>query len=185
GELLQVEGDQVWVRSTDGERALASPPKLSGLVFAAPLRAGDGHDELAAVTRSDDAGTRNWWLTAYRLEGGRLVRTVDAAQVYQLSTANARWIGAADVRDVELYLELASRPDGIEVGGLLTTMVTSRGATKIRDVVVISQVMVARRRGKSAPTEASDAGAPAARAAPDAAAATPAGSSGESETSRK
>jgi len=185
GELLQVEGDQVWVRTADGERTLASPPKLSGLVFAAPLRAGDGHDELVAVTRSDDAGMRNWWLTAYRLEGARLVRTVDAAQVYQLSTANARWIGAADVRDVELYLELASRPDGIEVGGLLTTMVTARGATKIRDVVVISQVMVARRRGKSAPTEASDAGVPAARAAPDAAAATPAGSGGESETSRK
>ena len=184
GELLQVEGDQVSIRSADGERPLASPPKFTGVVFAAPLRGGDGHDELVVVTRSDDAGVRSWWLSAYRFEGARLQRTVDAAQVYQLSTANARWIGAADVRDVELYLELTSRSDGIEVGGLLTTMVTARGATKIRDVVVISQVMTPRRRGKSAPSEASDAGVPA-RAAPDAAAAAPAGSGGESETSRK
>jgi hypothetical protein len=184
GELLQIEGDQVSIRSADGDRTLASPPKLSGLVFAAPLRASDGHDELVAVTRSDEAGARSWWLSAYRFEGARLVRAVDAAQVYQLSAANARWIGAADVRDVELYLELTSRPDGIEVGGLLTTMVTARGATKIRDVVVISQVMVPRRRGKSAPAEASDAGVPAGRAVPDAAVAGPAGS-GESETSRK
>lgn len=185
GELLQVEGDQVAIRSADGERTLASPPKLSGLVFAAPLRGADGRDELVVVTRSDEAGVRSWWLLAYRLEGARLVRTVDAAQVYQLSTTNARWIGAADVRDVELYLELTSRPDGIEVGGLLTTMVTARGATKIRDVVVVSQVTVPRRRGKSAPAEAGDAGVPASRAPPDAAVAAPGGSGGESETSRK
>jgi hypothetical protein len=185
GELLQVEGDQVAIRSADGERTLASPPKFSGLVFAAPLRGGDGRDELVAVTRSDEAGARRWWVLAYRLEGSRLVRTVDVTQVYQLSTTSARWIGAADVRDVELYLELTSRPDGIEVGGLLTTMVTARGATKIRDVVVISQVTVPRRRGKSAPLEPSDAGVPVNRATPDAALAAPGGSGAESETSRK
>jgi hypothetical protein len=184
GELIQVEGDQVAIRSADGERALAAPLKFPGLRFAAPLRGGDLRDELVVVTRSDEAAQRSWWVHALRFEGARLVRTIDAAQVYQLSTTSARWIGAADVRDVELYLELTSRPDGIEVGGLLTTLVTTRGATKIRDVVVISQVMVPRRRGKSPPAEASDAGVPVNRAAPSAAHDAPTGSGGESETSR-
>jgi hypothetical protein len=184
GELIQVDGEQVAIRSADGERALATPPKFPGLRFAAPLRGGDGRDELVVVTRSDEAAQRSWWVHAFRFEGARLVKTVDAAQVYQLSTTSARWIGASDVRDVELYLELTSRPDGIEVGGLLTTLVTARGATKIRDVVVISQVMVPRRRGKPPPAEASDAGVPVNRAAPSAAHDAPAGSGGESETSR-
>jgi hypothetical protein len=184
GELIQVEGDQVAIRSADGERALAPPLKFPALRFAAPLRGGDGRDELVVVTRSDEAAQRSWWVHAFRFEGARLVRTIEAAQVYQLSTTSARWIGAADVRDVELYLELTSRPDGIEVGGLLTTLVTARGTTKIRDVVVISQVMVPRRRGKSAVAEASDAGVPVNRATPSAAHDAPAGSGGESETSR-
>jgi len=185
GELIQVEGDQVALRSADGERALVAPLKFPALRFAAPLRGGDGRDELVVVTRSDEAGARSWWVHAFRFEGTRLVRTIDAAQVYQLSTTSARWIGAADVRDVDLYLELTGRPDGIEVGGLLTTLVTARGATKIRDVVVISPVQVPRRRGKPAPAEASDAGAGASRVSSDAAVDAPAGSGGESETSRQ
>jgi hypothetical protein len=167
GELIETSGtggDEVVIRTADGERTLAAPPKFPGLVFAAPLRnAAEGRDELVVVTRTDEAARRSWWIAAYRLEGTRLVRTVDAAQVYQLSSANARWIGS-DLHDVELYLELTSRVDGIEVGGLLATHSASRGK-RIADVVVISPAQVARHRGKTAAAEASDAGSPGAPAA--------------------
>jgi hypothetical protein len=157
GELVAVNGDEIAIRTADDERALATLPKLPGLVFAAPLRiASEARDELVAITRTDEAATRTWWLAAYRLEGTRLLRTVDTAQLYQLSSANARWIGA-DLHDVELYLELTSRPDGIDVGGLLTTHSSSRTKT-VADVVVIAPTQVARHRGKSAAAEASDAG---------------------------
>jgi hypothetical protein len=166
GELIETggSGDEIVIRSADGERTLATPPKFPGLVFAAPLRnAAEGRDELVVVTRTDEAATRSWWIAAYRLEGTRLVRTVDAAQVYQLSSANARWIGS-DLHDVELYLELTSRADGIDVGGLLATHSASRGK-RIADVVVISPAQVARHRGKTAAVEAIDAGSPGASAA--------------------
>jgi hypothetical protein len=158
GELLEIGGDDVVVRSVTGERTLATLPKLAGLVFAAALRGPEGRDELVVITRTDEAALRSWWLTAYRFEGTRLVRSVDATQLYQLSTASARWIGA-DLHDVELYLELTSRVDSIDVGGLLTAPSATKGSTKIRDVVVISPASVARRRGKvAAASEANDAG---------------------------
>jgi hypothetical protein len=156
GELIEI-GDDIVIRSADGERALAPPLRLPGLVFAAPLRsATEARDELVVVTRSDESASRTWWLAAYRLEGARLVRTVDASPLYQLSSANARWIGA-DLHDVELYLELTGRPDAIEVGGLLTTQGSPRAPTKIRDVVVIATSSVPRKRGKSAQVEPTDA----------------------------
>jgi hypothetical protein len=156
GEVIEVNGEEVIVHAADGERVLATSPRLPGLVFAAPLRnAAEARDELVVVTRSDEAATRTWWIAAYRLEGARLVRTIDTAQLYQLSSANARWIGS-DLHDVELLLELIGRPDGIDAGGLLSTHSSSRGKT-IADVVVISAAQVARRRGKSASAEASDA----------------------------
>jgi hypothetical protein len=164
GELIAVDGDDVAIRSSDGERTISSPPRFAGLVFAAPLRnAAETRDELVVITRTDDAATRSWWLAAYRLEGARLQRTIEATQIYQLSSANARWIGA-DLRDVELYLELTSRTDSIEVGGLLTTRSSARGKP-IRDVVAISPATVARHRGKVAgnePLDAAVAGPPAA-----------------------
>jgi hypothetical protein len=156
GEVIEMNGEEVIVHAADGERVLASSPRLPGLVFAAPLRnAAEARDELVVVTRSDEAATRTWWIAAYRLDGARLVRTIDTAQLYQLSSANARWIGS-DLHDVELLLELTSRPDGIDAGGLLSTHSSSRGKT-IADVVVIAPAQVARRRGKSAAAEASDA----------------------------
>jgi hypothetical protein len=164
GELIETRGDEVWIRAADGERTLATSPKFPGLVFAAPLRnATEARDELVVVTRTDEAATRSWWIAAYRLEGTRLVRTVDAAQAYQLSSANARWIGS-DLHDVELYLELTSRADGIEAGGLLATHSAARGK-QIADVVVISAAQVPRHRGKTAAAEAIDAGPPGASAA--------------------
>ena len=156
GEVIEVNGEEVIVHAADGERVLATLPRLPGLVFAAPLRnAAEARDELVVVTRSDEAATRTWWIAAYRLEGPRLVRTIDTAQLYQLSSANARWIGS-DLHDVELLLELSSRPDGIDAGGLLSTHSSSRGKT-IADGLVIAAAQVVRRRGKSAVSEASDA----------------------------
>jgi hypothetical protein len=188
GELIETNGDEVVIRAADGERTLAAPPKFPGLVFAAPLRnAAEGRDELVVVTRTDEAATRSWWVAAYRLEGTRLVRTVDAAQVYQLSSANARWIGS-DLHDVELYLELTSRPDGIDIGGLLTTHGASHGKL-VADVVVISPAQVARHRGKAAAAEASDAGSPgsppAGRVTQDAAVRAPEPAAADPEPSRR
>lgn len=156
GEVIEVNGEEVIVHAADGERVLATSPRLPGLVFAAPLRnAAEARDELVVVTRTDEAATRTWWIAAYRLDGARLVRTIDTAQLYQLSSANARWIGS-DLHDVELLLELTGRSDGIDAGGLLSTHSSSRGRT-IADVVVIAAAQVTRRHGKSAAGEASDA----------------------------
>ncbi len=140
GELVQWEGDEISVSAPD-DHPIAKVT-VSGLVFAASLRA-ETRDELIAVTRVDDVQQRTWFLVAYRLEGGKLVRTLDPQPIYQLAAANARWIGA-EVRDVDLYLELTSRPDNYQVGGFLTT----RAGDKLRDVVVISTVPVPRRHGK-------------------------------------
>ncbi len=153
GERISVDGDDIVVRSPDSDRAIAQV-KVSGLVFAAPLRnEAENRDELVAITRVDDAQQRTWSLTAYRLEGNHLVKAVDPTPIYQLTGGSARWIGA-ELRDLDLYLELTSRPDAIEVGGLLT----SRAGDKLRDIVVISVIPAPRHRAKSAPPEATDAG---------------------------
>ena len=146
GELVTTEADELVVRALDGERLLARVT-VPGLVFAAALRAGD-RDELVAIARSDDGQQRTWSLVALRLDGGRLVRAIDPTAVYQLSSANARWIGA-DLRDLDLYLELTSRMDGIEVDGLLATRV----GDKLHDVLVVSPITVARRKPRPAPPD--------------------------------
>lgn len=134
GLAVEVEGDDVRLGDAQAVR-------IPGLVFAAPLRnLVDGRDELVAVSRTDDTQQRTWTLHCYRLDGPRLVRAIDPAPLYQLSSQNARWIGA-DLKDVELYLELTSKPEAIEVGGLLTT----RTAGHVHDVVTLVPMAVARR----------------------------------------
>ena len=128
--------------------------KLPGLVFAAPLRnPSDGRDDIVTITRTDEAQSRTWTLAAYRMHEGKLAKSIEPQVVYELTAANARWIGA-DIRDLDLYLELSSRADSIEVGGLLTTRV----GEKIRDIVVIQPYSVGRKRAKPVPHETSDAG---------------------------
>src|SRR5439155_19768880 len=97
---------------------------------------------------------RTWTLVAFRAEGARIVRAVEPTPVYMLSASNARWIGT-ELRDLDLYLELASHSDSIEVGGLLTTKIGDR----LRDIVVISPVPVPRHRVRAPPAEPTDAGA--------------------------
>ena len=80
---------------------------------------------------------------------------VEPQAVYQLTAANARWIGS-ELNDLYLYLDLTSHADGIEVGGLLTTRVSSN----LRDLLVLAPVQVPRAHRKSPSGEASDAGIP-------------------------
>lgn len=142
GELVEVDGEEVTVRTANGENKLASI-RIPNLVFAEPLRhLGEGRDELVAITSVEDAQERRWSIVAYRLDGARFIRSLDSEVIYEMTNARTRWIGA-ELRDVQLFLELTSQPDGIEVGGLLTT----QSGTKIRDVAVISPVRVSRKSG--------------------------------------
>jgi len=142
GELVEVDGDEVVVRSANGESRIASL-RIPNLVFAEPLRhLGEGRDEIVAITSVEDTQERRWSIVAYRLEGTRFVRSLDSEVIYEMTNARTRWIGA-ELRDVQLYLELTSQTDGIEVGGLLTT----QSGSKIRDVAVISPVRVGRKSG--------------------------------------
>jgi hypothetical protein len=152
GELVTTDADELVVRAPDNDKPLARQP-VPGLVFAAPLRAGD-RDELVAVTRADDGQQRTWSLVAFRMDAGHLVRAIEPTQLYQLTSANARWIGA-DLSDLDLYLELTSRPEAIEVGGLLATRV----GDKLRDVLVISTPTFVRRKPRP-PQPDGDAGIP-------------------------
>lgn len=153
GELVRYEGDELAVLPRDGEKPIATTA-VRGLRFAAPLRnPNDGKDDVVAIVRSDDGQTRTWSLVLYRIHEGKLAPVSPPFKVYELTAANARWIGA-DLRDLELYLELSSRADSIEVGGLLTTRVDDT----IRDIVVISPKSVTRKRAKAVPHEPTDAG---------------------------
>jgi hypothetical protein len=156
GELISVEDDVIAIRAPDAEKPLASI-RVPNLVFAAPLRnAADGRDELVAISRNDEPTARTWTLAAYRFEGKKHVVVIEPTALYQLTSAQTRWIGT-DLRDIDLYLELTSVADGIEVGGLLTTATKD----KIRDVVVISPRSIERRRvGKPLVGEPADAGVP-------------------------
>lgn len=153
GRLVEVGREEVLVHSPDSDKPI--PTKITNLMFAVALRNPiDGRDEIVAITRSDDSQQRTWSIVAFRFDGVRRVTVVDPLPLYSITSAQTRWIGA-DLRDIDLHLELSSRADGIEVGGLLTT----RGANeKIRDVIAISPVTVARRHQRSPPGEVGDAG---------------------------
>lgn len=153
GELVRSGDDELAVLGKDPEKVMVRLP-APGLVFAAALRNPvDGRDDVVAISRTDDGQTRTWTLTAYRLIDGKLMRVIEPTPAYQITSANARWIGA-DLENVDLLLELTSKADAIEVGGLLTTRI----ADKIRDIVVISPVPVARRRTKGPSPDPGDAG---------------------------
>jgi hypothetical protein len=150
GELVDLDDDELVVHPADSERVIYML-RGPGRVFAAPLRnASEGRDELVVVTRIDEPHRRTWNLAAYRLEGTKMVRAVDE-ELYTLTAQQSRWIGA-ELRDVDLYLELASGPDSIEIGGLVTT----RAGDRVRDVAVLSPKVVTRRHHKPGPGEPQD-----------------------------
>ena len=150
GELVEIDEEELIVRAPDSERALYTL-RAPSLVFAAPLRSpADGRDELVVVTRTEESHRRAWSLAVYRFEGTRIVRVVDE-ELYTLTAMQSRWIGA-ELHDVDLYLELVSGPEGIEIGGLLTT----RAGERVRDVALLSPKVVTRRHHKPAPGEPQD-----------------------------
>jgi hypothetical protein len=150
GELVEVvDGSEIILRAPESEKALAAL-RVPNTVFAAPLRVGDGRDELMVITRSTEPDLRSWSLVGFRFDNGKITRSIEPTLLYQVSSSSARWIGA-EVRDVELYLRLAAKGDLIEAGGLLTTR-PSGGP--IRDVVLLSAVSVARKHAP-APREPS------------------------------
>nr|MBA3453541.1 hypothetical protein [Deltaproteobacteria bacterium] len=154
GELVEVVDNEVTVRAAESGRAIAAFRVPHQVVFVAPLRAPDGRDELIVITHAADAQQRRWSLISYRFDTGKIAKS-EPALLYQLTSSNARWIGA-DLDEIELYLELSSHADAIEVGGLLTTR-PAQGPW--RDVVVISPVSVPRRSGKpTSPEGGADAG---------------------------
>ena len=137
GEQIAVDGDDLSVFGTDPDKPIATA-RVANLAFVTALRApGEDRDELVAIARSDEPRARSWSLTAFRLDAGKLVKTIDAAPVYTLTAANARVIGA-ELHDLDLYLELTARPGAIEVGGVLIT----RNGDRIRDAVAINQLTV-------------------------------------------
>ena len=153
GEVVELVDNEVAVRSAETGRVIAAFKVQPQVVFAAPLRAPDGRDELVIISQTTDPQQRRWSMVTWRFDGGKLTKS-EASPLYQLTSSNARWIGA-ELDEVELYLELSSHADSVEVGGLLTTR-PAQGPW--RDVVVISPVSVPRKSGKSAPPEALDAG---------------------------
>ena len=145
GEIIHYEGDELSIIGKDSVKPLATVP---GLVFAAALRnPADGRDDIIAIKRVNDGQTETWSLFVFHFTD-KLIRLVDGAQVFQISAANAKWIGA-ELRDVDIYPEVVGHADTIDVGGLLTT----RAGDKIRDIVVISAVPVQRKRVKGTPRE--------------------------------
>src|SRR5262249_46359280 len=102
--LIDVDGDDIALRapgSAGTDKPLATA-RVSGLVYAAPVRSPtDNRDELLVIARVDDTAARSWTLSAFQLDKGKLVKAFDPAPLYQLSAANARWIGA-ELHDVDL-----------------------------------------------------------------------------------
>lgn len=144
---VEVDGerDELVIHTVEG-KALATI-HVPDVIFAAALRNPlDGRDDLVVVSRTDEPQQRSWNLVGFRLEGTRRITVVDPLPVYQLSTSQVRGIGV-DLKDLELYLELDSKQEGIVVGGLLTT----RANHKLRDVVSLLPVAVPRRTPSGEP----------------------------------
>jgi hypothetical protein len=152
--VVRASGEDIMLVARESEKPVTSAVRVPGLVFAAPVRnPGDGRDDIVAITRNEDAQSRTWSLVVMRAHDGKLLRTSEPAELYRLTAASARWIGA-DIRGLELFIELTGRTDSIEVGGLLTTRI----GDQLRDIVVISPVSVPRRRPKAPAHEPIDAG---------------------------
>lgn len=152
-DVLVVQGGDLSVQLLDSNRVIAIA-RIPNLLWAAPVRNPDGRDDVIAIRREDDDQTRAWLIYAYRIEGGsRVVRLVDGMAVYQLTATNARWLGS-ELTDLDLALEITSRSDGFEVGGLLI----ARRNDTLRDLVMLSPVGVPLRRARSGAGEGSDSG---------------------------
>jgi hypothetical protein len=125
-----------------------------GLVFAAPIAGDDGKDDLAVITERGGSDARVVELVVYRWDGTKLVRVADE-DIYRLTAASARWIGAR-LDDIELLVELETRGDTVVATGAMV----SRAGGEIRDVAPLVPVVVNVRHGAAPEPGDLDAGHP-------------------------
>ena len=158
-DVALVADPDLAVRFLDADKTIRLP-KVANWVWAAPVRNAEGWDDVVVVARSEDEQVRTWFLSVFRFEnpsagarssaatrtkpepGLRVLKLVDAMPVYQLTAANARWLGC-ELADVDLALEVTSRTDSWEIGGLLVT----RRGDAVRDLYVLSPSQVPLRAG--------------------------------------
>jgi hypothetical protein len=156
-EAIVTDGAAVVVVDAEGPKARrVTATEIPGLVWAAPLHAADDRDEIVAIVERRDDEALSETLIVMRLEGGKLVRTLEE-KVYELSATSAQWIGAK-LADVRLFLTVEARGDGYEVGGILV----HGNAESIRDVAPLVPRPVQRKQQRKTPTPpatAPDAGA--------------------------
>jgi len=153
-EAVVSAGTTIAVVDGDGTRARRiTSTDIPGLVWAAPLRSSEDRDEIVAITERRERDRLTESLIVLRLEGGRLVRSLEE-KVHELTTVNAQWIGA-QLDDVRLFLSVQARSDGYEVGGILV----HGGVAGIRDVApLVPRTVPRRRRGPSGAGVTPDAG---------------------------
>ena len=138
-----VTGDAVAVIGvTDGHLHKLAVLEVPGVMFAAPLaqRRDDDREDLVIAAEKRDSDGRVVDVSAYRWEGGRMVRVADK-EVYRITATSVRWMGW-QLDDVDPLLELTARGDSIVVDGALV----SRDGDSIRDVAPLVPVTVPRRR---------------------------------------
>ncbi len=137
-EYVVVTADGLLVLAADGSRRVASA-EIPGLVFAG-VALGDGRDELVVVRHEVAGDGRRWLVAVWRIEAGKLVRVVEEV-VYEISASSAEWIGAR-LLELDLALEVTVRQDTMVVGGYLV----DRSPPRVRGIVPLTPVTVARRR---------------------------------------
>ena len=106
GEVVSYDDDEIDDRRARRQvvQAPRAGPRVRGRA-PRPMPATRSSRSRAPTTPA----SRTWSLVAFRLEGDRLVRALEPTPLYQLTAANARWIGA-ELRDLELYSSLRAIP---------------------------------------------------------------------------
>jgi hypothetical protein len=142
GEVALVSDGAVTVVAGDGDRTRRlGSLDVRGVRFAAPVRV-DGRDELVVVAERTSDVDRVITVGLYRLEGGKLVRSVEQ-DAYRIAAASAGWIGAR-LGNLDALLEVEGRADALYVTGAFVHRQDEGGA--VRDVAPLEVVRIPRRR---------------------------------------
>lgn len=142
-EYVVATTTELLVLAADGSRRVAGAD-IAGVAFFGVVP-GDGRDELVVVRHEVIADRRRWLVSVWRVEAGKLVRVVEEL-VYEISASSAEWIGAR-LLELDLALEVTVRPDTMVVGGFLI----DRSPPRVRGIVPLTPVTVARRRRPGGP----------------------------------
>lgn len=130
-EAVVEDGNELVLVAGDTERLRrAATLSVEGLVFAGAVDTdGDGRHELVAVSeaRSDEAIAVS--VELLRGENGRLVRTA-AEEVYRATSGAAASVGAKQLKDVSLLIEVYAGDESLQVTGFYL----HRAGAKVRTV---------------------------------------------------